>query len=321
MVLLAMLLFGLMAMAALVIDLGFARLAQRQMQTAADAAALEGLRGEGLAFSSYSDRQEVARNFIAWTFDDNLNVTQGDNGLADGGASFGAGPMVTFSGAAGDPQIHASELLTVDLTNRVYKPAIMLGEESPGQFRVELQRGTTNDQANLYSQGPAVPFLFARGSLIDRSLVERGMAVGAISTAQARPAVRVGAPVGTFLGVVAVAYALGDWGPAPMNPVEIASDISSGLSIGESILIGGAVSSAADGYCAIYDPATLRVIGFGLLGQPVPPAGVVAERNASAYLIAAKQSLGRLTEEQRNDVLFANATLQHALKAPVLVRN
>ncbi|MEZ6090005.1 MAG: Tad domain-containing protein [Pirellulaceae bacterium] len=44
MVLLAMLLFGLFAMAALVIDLGFARLTQRQMQVAADSAALEGLR-------------------------------------------------------------------------------------------------------------------------------------------------------------------------------------------------------------------------------------------------------------------------------------
>jgi uncharacterized membrane protein len=40
----AMFLFGFMALAALVIDIGFARLTQRQMQTAVDAAALEGLR-------------------------------------------------------------------------------------------------------------------------------------------------------------------------------------------------------------------------------------------------------------------------------------
>jgi len=39
-VLVVLLLFGLMAMAALVIDIGFARLAQRKMQTATDAAAL-----------------------------------------------------------------------------------------------------------------------------------------------------------------------------------------------------------------------------------------------------------------------------------------
>ena len=43
-VLFLMMVFGLMGLAALVIDLGFARLAQRQMQTAVDSAALEGLR-------------------------------------------------------------------------------------------------------------------------------------------------------------------------------------------------------------------------------------------------------------------------------------
>ena len=43
-VLFVMIFFGLMGLAALVIDMGFARLAQRQMQTAVDSAALEGLR-------------------------------------------------------------------------------------------------------------------------------------------------------------------------------------------------------------------------------------------------------------------------------------
>ena len=43
-VLFVMMFFGLMGLAALVIDMGFARLAQRQMQTAVDSAALEGLR-------------------------------------------------------------------------------------------------------------------------------------------------------------------------------------------------------------------------------------------------------------------------------------
>ena len=40
-----MIFVGLMGLAALVIDMGFTRLAQRQMQTAVDSAALEGLRG------------------------------------------------------------------------------------------------------------------------------------------------------------------------------------------------------------------------------------------------------------------------------------
>ena len=41
-VLFVMMFFGLMGLAALVIDIGFVRLAQRQMQTAVDSAALEG---------------------------------------------------------------------------------------------------------------------------------------------------------------------------------------------------------------------------------------------------------------------------------------
>ena len=44
----AMLMFALMGLAALVIDIGFARLTQRQMQTAVDSAALEGLRWKDL---------------------------------------------------------------------------------------------------------------------------------------------------------------------------------------------------------------------------------------------------------------------------------
>ena len=44
-----MMFFGLLGLAALVIDLGFARLTQRQMQSAVDSAALEGLRGQAAA--------------------------------------------------------------------------------------------------------------------------------------------------------------------------------------------------------------------------------------------------------------------------------
>ena len=95
MVLFAMLLFGLFAIAALVIDLGFARLAQRQMQSAADSAALEGLHGEGGATLTYLQRQERAEQIIAWTFDDDLDSSNGDAG------TLGAGPIVDFSGGAG----------------------------------------------------------------------------------------------------------------------------------------------------------------------------------------------------------------------------
>src|SRR5262249_52619107 len=71
---LPLLLFALLALASLVIDLGWARAAQRQMQTAVDAAALEGLRGQN------ADANALA----AWTFDDDFDPS------ADA-RSFGAG--------------------------------------------------------------------------------------------------------------------------------------------------------------------------------------------------------------------------------------
>ena len=96
-VLITIMLFGLFAMAALVIDVGFARLAQRQMQSASDAAALEGLRGERMVAISYSDRQNAAETLIAWTFDDNLDPTDSENSSAGGDAAIGAGPLVSLN--------------------------------------------------------------------------------------------------------------------------------------------------------------------------------------------------------------------------------
>jgi len=321
MVLLAMLLFGLLAMAALVIDLGFARLAQRQMQSAADAAALEGLRGEGLVDVSYGDRQDDAEALIGWTFDDNLDPADGDDGPAEGGEAFGAGPIVSFAGGSGDSDLNASELLTVNVPNRVYKPTVLTGAGSPGQFQVELQRGASNVEADLYSHGPSVPFLFARGSLIGREFIGNGISVGAKSTAQPRQAVRVGPPIGAIPGVVAVAYARANWGASPTNPVTVSSNLSSGLSIGEIISVGETATPPVSGYCVIFDQGTSRVIGFGLLGQPVPPEGVVARQNATAHLGAARDALIALASTELQAVIAANRTLEHALTAPVLVRN
>lgn len=320
-VLVAMLMFGLMAMAAVVIDLGFARLTQRQMQTAADTAALEGLRGEGMSSVAYSDRQDAAETLIAWTFDDNLDPSDGDSSSSGGDAAFGAGPLVSFSAGAVDPSLHASETMTVDANNRAYKPVVGRGTETPGEFRVHLQRGANDQDTNLYSNGPAVPYLFARGSRLDRQVIGNGITVRGESIARSLPAVRVGAPVGSLPGVVPVAFALADWGATPINPVIITSDVSQGLSIGASISVGAAATPPTTGYCVVYDSATLRVIGFGLLGQAVTVDGVVAQRNATASLSAASDSLAALSVAQRIDVVNANRTLTHALSSPVLVRN
>lgn len=318
MVLLATLLFGLMAMAALVIDLGFARLAQRQLQSAADAAALEGLRGQGSAASTYEDRQAAAEQLVVWTFDDDLNPTNGDGG------AFGAGPIVNFSG--GQPGLQASPWMTVDVDNATYKPMMQRRASPTGdrQFRVAIQRGgAIAEDYDLFSEGSAVPYLFARGSLVDRERLGNGIRVGGLAIAEARPAVKVWPAVAGLPGIQPVAYSLSDWGASPDGAVSITSDITDGISIGKTIVpdSSASVGSAASGYCAIFDPATMRVVGFGMLGQNSPATGIVATHNASARLSDAWDALAELDAEARNEVLAQNRALQYALTAPVLVRN
>lgn len=123
-ILVVLLLFGIMAMAALVIDLGYARLTQRQMQTAVDAAALEGLRYRDSLWPEASnpnstefdiERRNAASLTVARMFDDNLMADSEDP------LQYGAGPNVEFSGGAGDPDMAASQDMTIPGTP-VYKP-------------------------------------------------------------------------------------------------------------------------------------------------------------------------------------------------------
>ncbi len=123
-ILVVMLLFGIMAMAALVIDLGFARLTQRQMQTAVDAASLEGLRYRDELWPEASnpnatdfdlERRRAASLTAARMFDDNLLADMDDP------MQFGAGPMIEFSGGIGDPALATSQDMSIPEIP-VYKP-------------------------------------------------------------------------------------------------------------------------------------------------------------------------------------------------------
>ena len=126
-VLFVMLMFGIMAMAALVIDIGFARLTQRQMQTAADAAALEGLRfrdelppGSPPPTSLEEGRRQQASNIVAWTFDEDWNSVASDSDTVP----FGAGPVIEFV-EGGDPQLLGDPQLNANQTINglsVFKP-------------------------------------------------------------------------------------------------------------------------------------------------------------------------------------------------------
>jgi len=337
MVLFAMLLFGIMAMAALVIDIGFARLAQRQMQTAVDSAALEGLRGLGII--AYDDRQANAENFIAWQFDDDLDAANRDDGIAGDGGAFNAGPIISFSGGAGDPSIYASQLMTVDPDNAVYKPRRMQRRDEPDDeerkntFQVIMQRGgAIEGDPDLFDLGPSVPYLFARGSLINRETVRGGMSVRALSTAESVPALKIGDPVfdsanvEIYPGPSPIGYELNDWNgtkidpntqepllprlePRSTNQVKVV-----GLAI---TAVGSAQSPLPDGICAIYTKidGVDRVVGFGRISVGAALPSYVALANASGRLSSV---WSELDSEHVEELLSANRSIIGGLRVPVL---
>ena len=107
-----MIVFAFMALAAVVIDLGLARLTQRQMQSAVDAAALEGLRlrdDPRIALDPVArdeHRRQMASQLVACTFDDDLD-------LADDAQYLGAGPSVDLVGGFGPPELSASQQIVL----------------------------------------------------------------------------------------------------------------------------------------------------------------------------------------------------------------
>jgi Flp pilus assembly protein TadG len=323
-VLVVMLLVGIFAMAALVIDIGFARFAHRQMQTAVDAAALEGLRGEGDTSRDYETRQDAAEQVISWIFDNDLDASNGDDGVAGVGGQFGAGPLVQFTGGAGG-LVSASQLMDVDSNNAAYKPVLQPGTNAAGKFRVAIQRGgAIDDSADLWAHGPAVPFLFARGSLLQRQVIANGIAVGANGTAQAIPAVKIGMPIDGFPGAVAIGYSLEDWNMRSANPVVLGE---LGLQIGDPVTSDGEATTLPDGYCSIFEnfggtenPDETKiyyVVGFGRIqgGMPLWNSAHVAPGNASCQL---REVWASIDPSIRDDILAKARDVKNGLQVSAL---
>jgi len=263
-VIFAMIAFGLFAMAALVIDIGFARLTQRQMQVAADTAAIEGLRGEGLV--GYDARRQNARQMIEWQFDDDLDTSTVD-------VQYGAGPLLSFTGTVGEPSLAAGQLLDVDSTSPVYKPAVLDGTPSgPGEFQVALRRGPTDvPAADLYCNGPVVPYLFARGSLISRQHILDGITVRATGETGSPRAISVGFADSAYSlpGLLPIALDLGYW---------------NGLTTGVTdtqVVTAGDVNSVG----VTFTPDTTDVVSMPLtVGRAVPAPAVVPDDSYTGYV-------------------------------------
>ena len=323
----AMCLFAFMAMAALVIDLGFIRLTQRQMQTAVDNAAVEGLRGEGEV--PYEQRRELARQFAQWHFDDDLETSADDGAFDSGTGQFGAGPVVQFSGTVGDPSLNAGQLMEVDPDNPTYKPVMVNGTPTAsGSFQVDMVRGNgVVAQGDLLSVGPAVPFLFARGSMIDRQLVGSGITVQATGSASFETALSVGLPDDAS-GLRGLAPFALQYDPVEeeldlANPYlfEIDPDMPMPVAIGRALpTSSGALVEGTSGYAPIYAQLTgssqQLVIGFVSATVTAGPAVVVdanqqAPMNASTILCYLRET--STTPEELSGAIALNRQARETL--------
>lgn len=129
----AMLMFGILAIAALVIDVGIAIVTRRQMQIAADTAALTGLRyrDELPAFpleevegcdcedSSQMDiaRRKLASLTVSYLFDDDFD-------LSDDDWPFGAGPIINLSEDTTGQSASQTISIPERRIDRTYKPRL-----------------------------------------------------------------------------------------------------------------------------------------------------------------------------------------------------
>lgn len=355
-ILFAMMLFGLMALAALVIDLGFARLAQRQMQSAVDSAAIEGLRFRDEFPPGFEDsedetpenmetaRRQHVQTWVGWRFDDDLLANSEDE------YNFGAGPILEFNEGPGDADLFASqkmrsaEELMSALKPPVYKPigdnALTPNESNaaegdmvagihtdswavqedgeyrrtdfgPGDgndaFLVRMRR--TNDpdgldrQEDVSSAGPPLPYLFARGSLMNRGSIASGITARATAIADLSPVVRVGVarPTDNLSGSLGLTISVEEW--VEMEPGDSNLGTPTGATtIGEPISIPiNSPPPPGNGYVGLHQTinGTDRLIGFALASSDpdedenvitmLPDAGQeprVASENASSVFAA-----------------------------------
>jgi len=120
----ALFIFAMSAMLSLIIDIGYAHLTQGQMQSAADSAAIEGIRQrDAVADPARREaaRREAVNTVVGWTFDDNFDPTDGDADF-----QFGAGPVLDLT--EGATSLHGLQTSSVP-DQHVYKPNL---QANPG---------------------------------------------------------------------------------------------------------------------------------------------------------------------------------------------
>jgi hypothetical protein len=339
------LVFGIFAIAAGVIDVGFARMTQVEMQVASDGASLIGLREKDNPNIDPSmqdqERRIKASQNVSYVFDDDFDLSNDER-------NFGAGPVFNLS--PGLTNANASQTILLP-TSPVYDPQLQLNDEQNlahgdqvsgnydplaqhietddyqrsdftpvaegNAFLVRMRR--TNDfegldnQDNVSSSGPAIPFLFARGSLmgspdptLDYAPRFHGIAVRSTSIATSQPARIIGTPQ-AGLGAVPFILSRGFWdnllissgdniqisiyldsngilysdaelttpiGQYVFADASMITPISIGMGVGVAVTPSASALSS-DGYVGVSDniSSVERIIGFGRVSLNVTDPG------------------------------------------------
>lgn len=149
----AVFLFVLLPLMMMIVHLGMVTLTRRQMQTAVNSAAIEGLRFRDDTTISELERREKVRSLVSAIFDDDLNPDNGDT------LRLGAGPTIVFDDDPTDIPLPGTDFVasrTIKPGNvGVYKPDLKanLGDEIDG----DMVRGQEIDtishtEANNYTR-------------------------------------------------------------------------------------------------------------------------------------------------------------------------
>lgn len=293
-VLFALLLPVLLGFAALVIDLGLARVKLRQMQSATDTAALEGLRDE---YRTGGERQSP-RWFAAQTFYPEIDPDF---------ESYATQQSVLEITEDSPP----SGGVVQDPRERLWVPNMAANTDdaeqgdlefisSPSgsqQFFARLRHSTHDIEQGIRHDSPPLPYLFGRATVRTTErpseAIYRGISMRSVSVASTTRVLTMGPTVTingeTILGVEYVA-SVSDWDNAMVYGIQAGQEINR-YTIGEVIppTMVSSLATSPNGYVAIFDPNSTvanRIVGFGFIDANGPALNQhVVTRNASSQLL------------------------------------
>lgn len=285
--------FALLAIAGLAIDTGFVFLTQRQMNSAVDTIALEGLRNRDDGQEKWREKAQKMGIY--------LDTFQASSG---GPLRYGSGPTVDFSGgidiagtdfkAAQTYQVGDSKHLAANIQpnaannpkgdmvsgtfgNSPFEdPPNTLAAKAGNSFQVQLRRAKDAPIAGELSASAPVPYLFARATMVNPDAKGKGVSVRAITVADARPVLSIGRNNTSVSGVAPFALDRVVWEGLVLNtPSSATIDTNSS---GE-ILSG--TPATRSGQWTQFNYANASILNGIALAAPVNAAAVTIKIDAA----------------------------------------